>query len=62
MQFTCLLFVIVFHMVHITCLFSAFKKDKYKANQNSQILVRDMVSQDWVLLDRVVYLNMGLWG
>ena len=35
-QFTCLLFVIVFHMVRIICLLSAFKKDRYEANQNSQ--------------------------
>ena len=36
MQFTCLLSIIIFHMVCITCLLSAFKKDKYEANQNSQ--------------------------
>ena len=35
-QFTCLLFVIVFHMVHIACLLSDFRKDRYEANQNSQ--------------------------
>ena len=35
-QFTCLLFVIVFHMMRITCLLSAFKKDKYESNQNNQ--------------------------
>ena len=32
---TCLLFVIVFHMVHITCLLSAFRKKRFEANQNS---------------------------
>ena len=31
-QFTCLLSIIVFHIVHITCLLSAFRKDRYKAN------------------------------
>ena len=36
MQFTCLLSIIVFHMVRIICLLSAFKKDRYEANQNSQ--------------------------
>ena len=36
MQFTCSLSAIVFHMVHITCLLSVFKKDRYEANQNSQ--------------------------
>ena len=35
-QFTCLLSVIVFHMVRITRLLSAFRKDRYGANQNSQ--------------------------
>ena len=35
-HFICLLFVIVFHMVHIICLISAFRIDKYEANQNSQ--------------------------
>ena len=34
-QFTCLLSVIVFHMVRITCLLSAFRKDRYETNQNS---------------------------
>ena len=36
-QFTCLLFIIVFHMVQITYLLNALKKDRYKANQNSQL-------------------------
>ena len=35
-HFTCLFSVIVFHMVCITCLLSAFRKDKYGANQNNQ--------------------------
>ena len=35
-QFTCLLSAIVFHMVCITYLLSAFKKDMYETNQNSQ--------------------------
>ena len=35
-QFTFLLSVIVFHMVRITCLLSAFRKDKYEGNLNSQ--------------------------
>ena len=35
-HFTCLLSIIVFHMVHITCLISVFRKDRYGANQNSQ--------------------------
>ena len=36
MQFTCLLSVIVLHMVRITCLLSTFKKNRYEANQNNQ--------------------------
>ena len=35
-QFTCLLFVIVFYMVHITYLLSAFRKNRYGINQNNQ--------------------------
>ena len=35
-QFTCLLSVIIFHMISITCLLSTFKKDRYEANQNNQ--------------------------
>ena len=35
-QFTCSLSAIVFHMVHITYLLSAFKKDRHEANKNSQ--------------------------
>ena len=36
-QFTCLLSIIVFHMVQITYLLNAFKKERYEANQNSQL-------------------------
>ena len=36
MQFTCLLSVLVLHMMRITCLLSAFKKNRYEANQNNQ--------------------------
>ena len=35
-QFTCLLFVIIFHMEHITCLLSAYKKDRYEAKTHFQ--------------------------
>ena len=58
-QFTCLLSIIVFHMVHITYLLSAFRKKEVWSQLKPSILVHAMVSQDWLFLDRLVYLNMG---